>query len=117
MVEIDPEVGAVVYDAELTRLGAIVCGAEVPRPHAEPYRAGADVAQGRRRRSQRRARRQDLRCSCHSLLSRATSSCHNLQRCKNGRVTDKEQASDNVMTICGEELWSPLDITCFPFDK
>ena len=53
----DPGVGAVVYGAELTRLGAIVCGAEVPRLHAEPYRAGADVAQGRRRRSQRRARR------------------------------------------------------------
>ena len=43
MVEMDPGVGAVVYGAELTRLGAIVCGAEVPHPHAEPYRAGADV--------------------------------------------------------------------------
>ena len=61
MVEMDPGVRAVVYGAELTRLGAILCGAEVPRPHAEPCRAGADVAQGRRRRSQRRARRQDLR--------------------------------------------------------
>ena len=30
MVEIDSGVGA-----ELTRLGAIVCGAEMPRPHAE----------------------------------------------------------------------------------
>ena len=35
MVEMDPGVGAVVYSAELTRLGAIVCGAEMPRPHAE----------------------------------------------------------------------------------
>ena len=35
MVEMDARVGAVVYDAELTCLGVIVCGAEMPRPHAE----------------------------------------------------------------------------------
>ena len=35
MVEMDPGVGAVVYGAKLTRLGAIICGAEMPHPHAE----------------------------------------------------------------------------------
>ena len=40
----DPEVGAVLRGAEITRLGAVVLGAEVPRTHNEPDEVSSNVA-------------------------------------------------------------------------
>jgi hypothetical protein len=41
---LDPLLGAIAYDAEVTQLGAIGYGAEVPATLAQPGRCGANVA-------------------------------------------------------------------------